>query len=191
MGIDGGIEQQLFKNPIIFDLQSNGNNFKNGGVKKLFIIAISPNLSEKYANISPIWTELLKLHELEHLVAGDLKIINIIIGTMAHSSKNPCSYCETPNGITRTKGSTKEHYKRKMKMIGKNFASCVNAPLVSGTDADKILSLCPLPPLHITLGIVNTIFKSLEKKAPDCVNLWVDQAQVRHQQITYGFTGRA
>lgn len=200
IGIDGGRSFLKITLSVISPQTEHlaGNDFKDGGVKKLFIIALSPNLAEKYDNISPIWTELLKLHELEYLVAGDLKIINIIIGIMAHSSKNPCPYCEAfkselgiSNGISRTKGSIKENCTRKMKMIGKNFASCVNAPLVSGTDEDKILHLCPPPPLHITLGVVNTIFKSLEKKAPDWADLWVNQAQVRHQQMTYGFTGRA
>ncbi|XP_055645391.1 uncharacterized protein LOC129781915 [Toxorhynchites rutilus septentrionalis] len=56
-----------------------------------------------------------------------------------------------------------------MEMVGKNSASCVNVPLVSGNDGDKILNLCP--PSHITLGLVNTIFESVEKKAPDWVDL--------------------
>jgi hypothetical protein len=200
IGIDGGRSFFKITLSLIFPPTEHlaENRFKDGGVKKLFIIALSPNLAEKYDNISPIWTDLLKLHEVECLVAGDLKIINIIIGIMAHSSRNPCPYCEalkselgTTNGISRTKGTIKDHCNRKMEMVGKNSASCVNVPLVSGNDGDKILNLCPPPPLHITLGLVNTIFKSVEKKAPDWVDLWVNQAQVRHQQMTYGFTGRA
>ncbi|XP_055605671.1 uncharacterized protein LOC129753848 [Uranotaenia lowii] len=198
IGIDGGRSFFKITLSVISPQMEHLAGFKDGGVKKLFIIALSPNLAEKYDNISPVWTKLLKLHELEYLVAGDLKIINIIIGIMAHSSKNPCPYCEAlkselgvANGTARTKGSINENCTRKKKLNGKNFASCVNAPLVSGSDEDKIVNLCPPPPLHITLGIINTIFKSLEKKAPDWVDLWVEQAQVRHQQMTYGFTGRA
>ena len=151
-----------------------------------------------YCKILPIWKSLLKLDDIKSIVAGDLKIINIIVGIMAHSSTNPCPYCEAMksdlgkiSGLPRSKGSIKNNSTLKKKAKGKNFASCVNAPLIYGEDEDEILYLCPPPPLHIKLGIVNTIFKDLEKKYPDWTDLWIQEADVRQQQRTYGFTGRA
>lgn len=177
--------------------QLTGNAFKVGGVKRLFIIALVQNLAEKYENVAPIWTKLLKLQNIEAIIAGDLKIINIITGIMAHSSRQPCPYCEaqksalgTCKGTSRTKGNIKTNYLNK-KMGGRNTACCIYEPLIYGNDDDEILFLCPPPPLHLTLGIVNTIFKGVEKNSPDWADLWVSQANVRHQQKTYGFTGRA
>lgn len=177
----------------------SSNSFKDSGVKRLHIIALAPNLPEKYEYISLIWNNLLNLNALEYTVAGDLKIINVIVGIMAHSSSYPCPYCEIAKkdlavqaGIPRTIGRIKEHSDKRAESIKRSdHASCIHAPLVSGDDADMILEICPPPPLHIKLGIVNAVFKAVEKRNPDWADLWAHKAQVRHLQRAYGFTGGA
>lgn len=93
-------------------------SFKDSGVKRLHIIALAPKLPEKYEYVRLIWN-LLELDNFEYVVAGDLKIINIIVGIMAHSSSNPCPYCEIgknnlidASGTPRTIGRIKEHSAR-------------------------------------------------------------------------------
>lgn len=173
-------------------------SFKDSGVKRLHIIALAPKLPEKYEYVRLIWN-LLELDNFEYVVAGDLKIINIIVGIMAHSSSNPCPYCEIgknnlidASGTPRTIGRIKEHSARdKTSKKRSNHASCIHEPLVSGNDENLILQVCPPPPLHILLGIINAVFQAVEKGYPDWADLWANAAHVRHQQRAYGFTGRA
>lgn len=116
IGIDGGGGFLKITLSVISKSQNNvANVFKDSGVKRLHILALAPNLQEKYENIFLIWNVLLKLNHLESIIAGDLKIINIIIGIMAHSSTNPCPYCETEKanlalrGVSRTIGNIREN----------------------------------------------------------------------------------
>lgn len=165
------------------------------------ILAVAPKLAEKYDNIIPIWKNLLKLHELDAVIAGDLKIVNIITGLMAHSSAHPCPYCEADkkklleySGTLRTVGNIRHNYrawKTARTEPAKKYFNCVNEPLINGSDEQLILTACPPPALHITLGIVNSLFKAVEAINSQCAELWVAKARVRHQQRTYGFTGRA
>lgn len=110
---------------------------------------------------------------------------------------NPCPYCETmkaelalKSGNPRTVGNIKQNITRNTTTKDR-VASCVHEPLVPGEDDTTILEICPPPPLHLTLGITNAIFKAVEKKNPDWADLWINDANVRHQQRAYGFTGRA
>lgn len=201
LGIDGGggflkiTLSIVSRNPSVAK-----DSFKESGVKRLHIIALAPNLPEKYEYISLLWNNLLKLNNLRYTVAGDLKIINVIVGIKAHSSSNPCPYCEVEkkdimlqSAIPRTIGNIKDNCPKDVqpKRRNENNASCIHTPLISGDDDDLILEICPPPPLHIMLGIVNAVFQAVEKSYPDWADLWAHRANVRHQQRAYGFTGRA
>lgn len=185
--------------PRNFHSTEEGPSFKKGGVKRLHIIALAPSVPEKYEFISLIWTNLLKLNELEATVAADLKTINIIVGIMAHSSSHPCPYCETSKkelvlkcGRPRTVENIREQCTKHESLQKSNeCASCIHPPLICRKGDDHILDICPPPPLHITLGIVNAVFQAVQKQNPDWANLWALKAHVRHQQRAYGFTGRA
>ena len=72
-----------------FDVQ-----FLDSSVKKLFIIGIVEATQENFENVSILWL-LLKLNKIECTVATDLKMANILIGIMSHSSKYPCKWCTT------------------------------------------------------------------------------------------------
>ena len=72
-------------------------NAKNTSVKKLIILAIVPNVSESYENVHQIF-QLLNFDKIDkdyHKIryAADLKMINILLGLMSHSSAHPCSWC--------------------------------------------------------------------------------------------------
>lgn len=68
--------------------------FKQGGVKRLLILALVPDQPEKYHYVKVLWWNLLKLNNLDAVVACDLKMANIMVGIMAHSSSKPCPYCD-------------------------------------------------------------------------------------------------
>lgn len=60
----------------------------------------------------------MELHKLEAVIAGDLKIINILLGIMGHSSNFPWPYCISPklnlqmeNREARTLGSLSAYFK--------------------------------------------------------------------------------
>lgn len=201
VGIDGGGGfLKITLSILSLNHAQSPDSFKESGVKRLLILALVPDLPEKYEYILLIWKNLLKMTSLKCVIAGDLKIINVLIGIMAHSSLHPCPYCEVSKkeltsrcGILRTIGNIKTNSSRDIKKSmkrGEN-ACCIHDPLVHGKDDDRILDICPPPPLHINLGIVNAVFQAVEKKCPDWADLWVHKAQVRHQQRAYGFTGRA
>ena len=72
-------------------------NAKNTSVKKLIILAIVPNVKESYENVHQIF-QLLNFDKIDkdyHKIryAADLKMINILLGLMSHSSAHPCSWC--------------------------------------------------------------------------------------------------
>lgn len=195
IGIDGG--GGFLKITISLLLENHSeptDSFKDGGVKRLLILAVVPDIPEKYEFIKLIWINLLKLDGMRCVIAGDLKIINVIIGIMAHSSSNPCPYCEvlkkelsTNSGPQRTIGSIRANCcTEKIKK-----ACCIHNPLIHGSDEELILTICPPPPLHLSLGIVNAVYKAVEQKSPDWADLWAQSAHVRHQERAYGFTGRA
>lgn len=65
--------------------------FKDSGVNKLFIIALT-QCSENYNNVSLLWSEL-NINDFLGTIATDLKLANIISGIMSHSSSFPCTWC--------------------------------------------------------------------------------------------------
>ena len=70
---------------------------KTTSVGKLIILALAQNVKETFLNVSKIY-QLLKIEEIEKSykirVAADFKMLNILLGLMAHSSTHPCSYCD-------------------------------------------------------------------------------------------------
>ena len=82
----------------IFDLLSSQSKtskcekkIKNSGVKKVFIIGIAPGIPENYINVRTLWRSI-GLHQLSYnfTIATDLKLCNILLGLMTHSSMHPC-----------------------------------------------------------------------------------------------------
>ena len=72
-----------------------GKKFKNSGVKKVLILAIVPDIPENYWNLKKLWIES-GIHRIERrfVIATDLKLCNILLGLMSHSSLHPCCWCD-------------------------------------------------------------------------------------------------
>ena len=73
------------------------NYFQDSGEKKLIILAAVKNIPENYKNILTLWSALNFTHDFDFLTdctfSMDLKMANIMLGLMAHSSSHPCSWC--------------------------------------------------------------------------------------------------
>ena len=102
IGIDGGggfmkICLSIFDilQPISNKGKTLAKKFKDSGVKKVFLLAIVPNIPENYWNVKKLWIET-GLHTLQrdYTIATDLKLCNILLGLMSHSSLHPCCWCD-------------------------------------------------------------------------------------------------
>ena len=151
--------------------------FKESGVKKAFIIALVPAISENYVNVKRLWINL-KLQDLrfrKFTVATDLKLCNIILGMMNHSSCHPCCWCDTDKDSLNKKG-TPRTIGNLMKLFwayfesgcskdkARNFGNVIHQPMFNNDESDDtpVIQLLPPPELHLMTGPVNTMLDGLE-----------------------------
>ena len=72
-----------------------GKKFLDSGVKKAMIIGIVTNAQEIYMNIKRFWLKVgLDKLSRDFTIATDLKLANILLGLVSHSSTNPCCWCD-------------------------------------------------------------------------------------------------
>ena len=149
------------------------NKFLNSGVKKLFIIGITKISHEAYENIKELF-RLTNLNSISYTLACDLKLANIVAGLQNHSSKHPCTWCDSTEpydkvGKLRTIGKISE-YAEAYKSAGyplkkpQRYYSCIHTPLFEKSPETEILDLIPSPELHLMLGVTNLIFNELNAK---------------------------
>lgn len=78
---------------------------KDKGVKKIMILAIVEDVQENYENILKIWLLFgLKDSAMKFKISCDLKLANIILGLMSHSSNHPCTWCDSKRDNLYEKG---------------------------------------------------------------------------------------
>ena len=76
-----------------------GEKFKDSGVKKVMIIAIVPDIQENYVNVKRLWLEYgIDKLKRNFTIATDLKLCNILLGLMSHTSTHPCCWCNIIKG---------------------------------------------------------------------------------------------
>ena len=89
----------------------SAKKFKDSGVKKVIIIAISPNVPENYVNIKKMWLNIgLHTTSRKFTIATDLKLCNILLGLMSHSSKHPCCWCDIDKDNLDKKGKQRRTF---------------------------------------------------------------------------------
>lgn len=167
----------------------------------LMLLALIPGIPEKFENIRKVWVDLLKLDEIDCVISGDLKIINLLLGIMSHSSSFPCPYCIAPKvslaencGKARTLELIRTNASDWVKdganaKYAKDFYCCTNRPMICGLPDVEIVSLCPPPVLYIVLGIVNAIFKKVQSQNSEVSEQWARKSNcAKHTQ--FGFNGR-
>ena len=69
--------------------------FLVSGVKRVFVIGLVPDVGENYVNVKRLWINsgVDKLQK-KYTIATDLKLCNILLGMMNHSSCHPCAWCD-------------------------------------------------------------------------------------------------
>ena len=188
IGLDGG--GGFFKLCLsIFDVNSPesvitkaAKKYKDTGVKKVLLIAISPGIQENYINVKKIWLET-KIHQLKYkyMIATDLKLINIILGLQNHSSLHPCPWCEANKynlqnkGKQRTFASLLEHYfnfydANVGKEVAKDYGNVIHPPILDVEDKNTpVIHHVPPPELHLMMGPTNHLIDALCKVWPGCI----------------------
>ena len=111
IGLDGG--GGFFKVWLsVYDLDAQeappvktlSKKYKGTGVKKIFVIGITPDVPKKYSNVK-VWNSIgLSSFNRSFNIATDLKLCNILLGLMSHSSQYPCCWCDIDkNNIAKFK----------------------------------------------------------------------------------------
>ena len=192
-GIESGNQR---RHRYVDGIQTGGSD---GSVKKLFLIAIAPDVPENYRNVLYIWTRL-RLDEirLPFTLAMDLKLANLVLGLMAHGSNHPCTWCQVSKdnllsgrrGESRTFGSLRksfwEWYRAGAKLSdAKHFGNVIHLPLPKNADSSFVINTIPPPELHLLIGPVTTIFVALKNEWPQAEE-WADTSNVERQSYHGG-----
>ncbi len=205
VGMDGGGGfMKVILN--VFDLREDGispedenqpkmmrrldETFKDSSVKKSMIVAIAPEVQENYCNIKRLWLEAgLGAFSRQFVIATDLKLINILLGLMSHSSVHPCSWCDVVKenlewcGKSRTVGNMLDLFwgyfdARALKKDASLYGNVIHPNMFSGCgeidESTTIISLVPPPELHLLLGPVNKMFDEMLKIWPGAEE-WSDK----------------
>ena len=135
---------------------ASSENFKNTGVKKQLIVAISENTPETFGNVKLI-LDLMQVNELidKLILSCDMKLANIICGIQSHSSKHPCYWCNIEStslnncGQLRIFGTIREQHQKHLVQVlpkTKEWLTSIHIPLQSyhgghlnGNDCMKLL----------------------------------------------------
>ena len=137
-------------------------DFKNSGVKKLLLLALTP-ISERHDNLATI-LDCLGIKGLEYGVSCDLKMVLMLLGKQGASSTHACPFCTASDpwlaaGSPITIGSLWKDYERFHsdpeagggggdEKLAKHFNNVVRKPLVTGPDDKLILGEVVYYPEH-------------------------------------------
>lgn len=181
------------------------NSFKETGVKKLFILALASNTQENYSNVLELWS-LLNINSYSYMytLSLDLKLANIMVGIMSHSSSHPCTWCNArkgfleQQGVDRTIGTIRSNYKAwrdagSNLKTAKNFNNCIHEPIFAANEKTKILDIITPPELHLMIGTVNTIVNKMEEEFESDTKAWIKKLCI-HREVIHegaGFNGNS
>lgn len=175
-------------------------DFKFSGVKKLIVLFVSPTC-ERHDNLTTILEEL-GLEAVDFAFSADLKMVLILCGKQAASSKHCCPFCSgsapwTGKYQSLTIGSLWANYNKyvangsKLKSAMK-FGNVVNVPLLTGPNDRWILDIFNFPELHVLTGITGKIVKEFERKVFTCaedgknfMDRWMVQPSVNVSRTVY------
>ena len=179
---------------------------KDTSVKKLFIVALTPNVPENYRNVVFVWQKLgVEQLQQKWTVATDLKLANVLVGLMAHGSNHPCTWCTVSRdnlrlgraGESRTLGSLRQMFwswkhSNTAKTSAKDHGNVVHPPVFQLSNSTKVIDIVPPPELHLLIGPVTTMYHGLQKIWAHGAEEWARQCGVREQERHGGvFNGNA
>ena len=169
------------------------------GVKRSIVLAYVENVSEDYELIRKIF-ELLRIDELDFVIAADLKLLNVLLGLSGHGGKYACIYCEAEKGLVpgdlRTFGRLVECNEQYTKAGSrerdmKKFFNVVNPPLINAEEDQVVGDVVPSPELHLLMGATNHKLELIRKylstkKLEDKLWEWCNSKGVTRR----GYNGR-
>ena len=159
--------------------------FLESGVKKILIVGVVPDVCENYVNVKRLWINCGVEKLRNYTVATELKLCNIPLGMMSHSSCNPCAWCDITKDGCHIKGNQRTisslmnllwdfFESRNKKSEAKKFRNIIHPPIIFDNidDTTPVISLIPPPELHLLIGPVNKLYAALESEAllppPSC-----------------------
>ena len=102
---------------------------------------------------------------------------------MSHSSCHRCAWCDITKGALHTKGNQRTisslmnlfwdfFEPRNKKSEAKKFGDVIHPPIICDSidDTTPVISLIPLPELHLLIGPVNKLYTALESVWPESEN---------------------
>ena len=133
----------------------------------------------------------------QYTIATDLKLCNILLGLMSHSSAHPCCWCDISKGslvnkgICRTIGSLMDLFwdffdARADRKDAKNYGNVIHPNMFAGGNIEEstpIIQLIPPPELHLLTGPVNTMYDELCKVWPPCGE-WIKRIYIKKRNTT-------
>ena len=167
------------------------------------MIALVPSITENYVNVKKLWINLqLQKIRKKYTIATDLKLINILLGLMNHSSCHPCPWCDVHKDHLNKKGNARTlsslmnlfwafFEARCDKDEAKNYGNVIHPPMLNEEQQDDtpVIQILPPPELHLMTGPTNTMFKGLESVWPEN-ETWTKSCNVKKTDYHGGqFTG--
>ena len=188
----------------LFDLTASpsknvlAKKFKDSGVKKVIIIGITPNVPENYVNVKKLWLSIgLQSMQKSFTIATDLKLCNILLGLMSHSSMHPCCWCDIDKhnldkkGTQRTFASLSNLFwdyfgAQGTKANAKNYGNAIHPSIIGEMDdSTPVLTIVPPPELHLLLGPVNHLYNEINKVWPQSED-WLKSCFVKKSEYHGG-----
>lgn len=172
--------------------------FMESGVKKIIIIGIVPDIPENYVNVKRLWLNCGAEKLNHYTIATDLKLCNILLGMMSHSSCHPCPWCDIKKEVIHKKGTQRTilslmnlfwdfFESRDRKSDAKKYGNVIHPPIICD-DIDNetpVILLIPPPELHLLIGPVNKIYSALESKWSGSIN-WLKCCNVKKEEYHGG-----
>ena len=169
---------------------SMSKKFKESGVKRVFLLGLVPDVSESYCGLENL--------DRRFTVATDLKLCNILLGMMSHSSCHPCSWCEVSKEDLHQKGKQRTissllnlfwdfFDSQSDKKEANNFGNVIHPLILSDIDSNHtpVISLLTPLELHLLMGPVNTMYTTLEKIWPESEG-WLNVCNVKEEEYHSG-----
>ena len=196
VGMDGGggflkVCLSLFELSSFVTSLTSSTKFKDSGVKKALIIGIAPETEELYSNVKKLWLRIgLQNLDRSYVIATDMKLCNILLGMMNHSSMHPCCGCNInknnldKKGVQRTFHSLNDLFwdyfdSRASKENAKDYGNVIHLPVIENIDqSSPVINVVPPPELHLLIGVVNHIYDGMSKFWPDSES-WLKSCYVK------------
>ena len=136
-----------------------------------------PVVPENYQNVKKLWLNLgFQILDRRFTIATDLKLYNILLGMMSHSSCDPCCWCDVEKSDLQKKGTQRniaslnrlfwDYFEAKTNnREAKHYSIVIHLPIVSNNlDYNTpVIEVLPPPELYLLIGPVSTLYDGLEK----------------------------